>query len=288
MRTGPVVVAVLSHRDPALVRRLVERVLESPGTVALVHHDPRGPELDLPRDERVLRVPDAQPCHWGRPSLALGVLRCVQAAADLVPDLSWFLLVSGQDYPLRPVADVEAELRASPHDAYLRWFRVDPDPSGDVHPWQATCRRRYLHRLRLPRTHRSVPALRRPPFRDGRALYIGDMWVNLSAAGVAHVLEQRRRLAPVERYLLRCSVPDEALVPTLLLNDADHLSICDDRKRFIRWTPDTPHPAFLTPADLPEISAGGDFFGRKVDSERTAELLDLLDAAARTSEGGPA
>ncbi len=277
MSGGPVVVGILSHRDPPLVRRLVERVLESPGTVALVHHDPRGPLLDLPSDDRVLRVPDPQPCNWGQPGLALGVLRCVTAAADLVPDLSWFLLVSGQDYPVRPMASIEAELRASPHDAYLRWFPVDADPRSDVHPWQAVCRRRYLHRLRLPRTHRAVPAPRRSPFRDGTGLFIGDMWVNLGATAVAHVLEQRARLRPVERYLHRCSIPDEALLPTLLLNDAGHLDVVDERRRYVRWTPGQWHPAFLDVGDLPKMRSSRDFFARKVDSLRTADLLDLLD-----------
>lgn len=275
---GPVVVGVLSHRDPPLVRRLVERVLEGERTVALVHHDPRGPALDLPADDRVVVVRDPQPCDWGRPGLALAMLRLVEQAATVAPDLSWFLLVSGQDYPARPLRDVEAELAAGRADAYLRHFRVDPEPGHDVHPWQAVCRRRYLHRLRVPGTHHSVPAPRRSPFRGGTALYVGDMWVNLGADAVAHVLEQRRRLQHVERYLLRCKIPDEALLPTLLLNDAAQLTVSGERKRYIRWTEGDAHPAYLEPAEAEAIRGSGDFFARKVDAVRSAELLDRLDA----------
>lgn len=280
MSGGPVVVSVLSHRDPPLVRRLVGRVLEGDDTAVVVHHDPRGPALDLPRDERVLVVPDPQPCDWGRPALALAMLRCVEFAASRVPDLSWFLLVSGQDYPARPVTEIETELRASCADGYLRRFRVDPDPAGDVHPWQAVCRRRYLHRARLPGTHRSVPAPRRPPFRAGTSLYVGDMWVNLGGRAVAHLLEQRRRRPDLERYLLRCPIPDEALLPTLLLHDAGALDLVDERRRFLRWTEGDKHPAFLDDADASAVRASAAFFARKVDSERTAGLLDLLDASS--------
>lgn len=277
MSAGPVVVSVLSHRDPPLVRRLVERVLDGGDTVAVVHHDPRGPALDLPADERVLVVPGARPCDWGRPALALAVLRSVEFAAERVPDLSWFLLVSGQDYPARPVREVVDELRAAPADAYLRSFRVDAEPGADVHPWQAVCRRRYLHRARLPFTHRSVPAPRRSPFRQGTALHVGDMWVNLGARAVAHLLEQRRRSRDLERYLLRCAIPDEALLPTLLHRGAEGLDLVHDRKRWIRWTEGDRHPALLEAADAPAIRASGAFFARKVDSGRTAALLDLLD-----------
>jgi len=275
---GPVVVGILSHRDPPLVRRLVERVLEGERSVALVHHDPRGPALDLPADDRVLVVPDPQPCYWGRPELAHAVLRLVEVAAGAVPDLSWFLLVSGQDYPAQPMRTTEAQLAASTADAYLRYFRVDLQAGHDVHPWQAVCRRRYLHRVRLPGTHRSLPAPRRSPFGSGTDLYIGDMWANLGAAAVAHVLEQRVRLQPVERYLVRCSVPDEALLPTLLLNDAAHLDVVDDRKRYIRWTEGEPHPAYLEAAEAEAVRGSGDFFARKVDTSLTGDLLDRLDA----------
>jgi len=275
--SGPVVVIVLSHRDPPLVRRLVARLTEGTDTVVVLHHDPRGPELDLPASARVLRVPDAQPSNWGGMGLARTMLSTIAYAAKQVPELSWVLLTSGQDYPCRPMQDIEAELTGSPHDAFLRYFPVDADPVGDVHRWQGVTRRRYLHRRRLPGSHRSVPLPRRHPFVDGTRLFVGDMWVNLGASAVAHVIEQRLRLARVERYLSTCSVPDEAFLPTLLLNDSDHLDIVNDRRRYIRWTEGQPHPEFLTTGDVAAAVAGTDFFARKVDSATTAEALDLLD-----------
>lgn len=278
--SGPLVVVVLAHRDPPLVHRLVDRVTEGTNTIAAVHYDPRGPELALRGSDSVLLVPDPQPCNWGGMDLAQTMLRSIDFASRAVPDLSWVLLVSGQDYPCRSMAAMEEELRTSTADAYLRWFKVGPDPSEDVHPWQARTRRRYLHRRRLPGSHRSVPFPRRPPFRDGTHLYVGDMWVNLRAPAVAHVLDQRGRLGRIEKYLSRSSIPDEALLPSLLLNDAEHLVVVNDRRRYIRWIEGQPHPEFLTVADVPQISASTDFFARKVDSARTSEVLDRLDRLA--------
>jgi len=160
---------------------------------------------------------------------------------------------------------------------------VDRPLDVDVHPWQALTRRRYLHRMRIPGQRRSVPFPRRPPFNGDLHLYVGDMWVNLGASAVAHVLEQRRRLARVERYLSRCSVPDEALLPSLLLNDAEHLDVVNDRRRYIKWHEGRAHPEVLLPADVEAASAGTDFFARKVDSEGAAEVLDLFDESAHRS-----
>ncbi len=282
------VVVVLSHRDPPLIHRLVRRVTEGTNTIAAVHYDPRGPELGLPATDSVLMVPDPQPCDWGGMGLANAMLRSISFAYSAVPDLSWVLLISGQDYPCGSMLTVEDHLRTTAADAYLRWFKVGPDASQDVHPWQARTRRRYLHRRRLPHTHRSVPFPRHSPFHGGTHLFVGDMWVNLSATAVGHVLAQRRRLGRVERYLSRCSIPDEALLPSLLLNDANHLNVVNNRRRYIRWVEGSPHPEFLTGADLPDIAASQDFFARKVDSARTPMILDRLDAiAAGDPAAGP-
>jgi Core-2/I-Branching enzyme len=283
MSTGPVAVAILSHRDPPLLQRLVDRVLEGNDTVALVHHDPRGEPPWLRRDDRCLVLPDAQPSEWGRMSLALAMVRCIEAAAQQVPDLSWLLLVSGQDYPTLPMSVIEDRLHASGADAMLRHFRVDEDGSADVHPWQAVCRARYLRRTRLPGSRRSVPVPRPHPFHGDTSLFVGDMWMNLGSAAVRHVIAQRRGLHRVESYLRWSSVPDEALVPTLLLNDAGGLVVENNRHRYIAWTEGDPHPAVLTNDDLPDIIADDDaYFARKVDSTISAELLDALDAAAAT------
>ena len=283
MGQGPVVVVMLTHRDPPLVQRLVDRVLEGRDVAVVVHHDPRGPELGLRPSSQVHLVPDPVKATWGRIGLARAVLHGLDHAVRAVPDLSWALVVSGQDYPCRPMRSIEDELRTGGHDAYLRWFRVGA-PEDDVVPWQSLTRARYLHRRRIPFSHRHVPFPRRSPFRDGLDLYIGDMWPNLSAAALEHVRRQRERLPVVERYLARCQAPDEALLPTLLLNGSGRLDVCNDRKRFIRWTSGTSHPHVLTVDDLDAVRTSGDFFARKVDAHRSAELLDQLDAAARAGD----
>lgn len=284
--------AVFSHRDPPLLRRLVERVLEGRRTLVLLHHDPRSPRPDLPHDDRVVVVPDPQPCDWGRIGFAQAMLRSVDLAVDAAPDLSWLLMVSGQDYPCRSLRDVEDELEAAPADAYLRWLPVG-DPADDVHPWQARTRERYLHRIRVPFSRRHVPFPRRPPFtrspsHSGTGLYVGDTWPNLGAAAVAHLRGQRDLRARIEPYLRWCQSPDEALLPTLLLNGSDGLRVVDDRKRYLRWVEGEPHPRPLGVEDAPAITASTDFFARKVDSAGSADLLDLLDAAAHApSRRGP-
>jgi hypothetical protein len=277
MPPGPVVVAVLSHRDPELLARLTTSVLDGERSVALVHHDPRGVPHGLTQSDRVRLVPDPQPCDWGRSNMAEAMVRCIRSALSIFPDLSWVLLVSGQDYPAQPMRMTEATLSAESSNALVRHFVVPEARQPGEHHWQSRCRQRYLHRLRIPGSHRSVPSPRLHPFDDHTRLFIGDMWFNLDATAARHVCEQYDRLARVRRYLARCAIPDEALVPTLLLNHAEQLRVRNDRKRFIRWAGQSHHPATLDVGDADDIIASGDFFARKVDSVASAGLLDRLD-----------
>lgn len=280
MSAGPVVVAVQSHRDPPLLRRLVQRIHEGSNTVALVHHDPRGIPHGLTPSDRTLLVPDPDPCDWGRLSLAQGVLRLLEETRQMIPDFSWVLVVSGQDYPAQSLRRTEEELAKTAADAYVRWFPVPDDPRDDFHPWQARCRDRYLHRIRIPGNPKSVPWHRKSPFHDSLRLYVAETWVNLSASAVDHVLAQRARMSHIERYLYWCASPVEALLPTLLVNNADHLKIVRDHKRYIRWIAGNANPELLGPGDLPALSACGAFFARKLDSQRTPEMLHHLDELA--------
>ncbi|WP_433181003.1 beta-1,6-N-acetylglucosaminyltransferase [Actinoallomurus sp. CA-150999] len=286
MGGGPLVVIVLSHRHPAQVARLVDRIRTGTDTVAVVHHDPSGEPLTLRPASDVALIPDARPCRWGRLSLVEAQWRSLRWVADNIPEFSWALLVSGQDHPIRPMTAIEKELTASPYDAYLRHFAVTSDPAEDTDPWQAVTRRRYLRKRRLPRTHRSVPLplARRHPYRDGVGLYVGDMWFNLSATAVHGMLADplADRLL---RYLRYAPIPDEAFICSMARNTRPALSVANDSKRFIRWGPDASHPDLITADHLDEIRASDAFFARKVDVSAHPEIPDLLDqvAAERTA-----
>lgn len=273
---GVVVVVMLTHRDPPLVRRIADRVLRGYNTAVVIHHDPRGPDLHMQRQAGVLVMPRPRPAPWGRAALASATLDALEFAYAVVPEMSWLLVVSGQDYPCCAMTDIEDELAVSPYDAYERHSRIDRSPSAVEDPWLALTRTRYLHKRRIPGSHHHLPCPRVPPFGHGTDLYIGNMWTNLNAAAVEHVLTQRARSARVERYLARCQVPDEALLPTLLMNGRGGLRVANDRKRFIRWRPSESHPETLTAADAELIRTSGDFFARKVSAE--SPLLDDLDA----------
>jgi core-2/I-Branching enzyme len=285
---GTVAVVVLSHREPAQVARLVSRLLDGRDSLVAVHHDPRGEPLSLPSSPSVALVPDPVPCPWGLPGINVAIRKSLEFLRASVPGLSWALVISGQDYPIRSMESIEDELACAPCDAFIRHFRVDGDPADDVHRWQAIARQRYLYRRRLPGTVRSVrlPWPRRAPFGDGFRLYAGEQWVNLSARAVHKVLDSPLN-DPVLRFLHRSPSADEAWLTTVALNGEPDLTVVNDRRRYVRWPGGTPHPAVLGPADLPALRESDAFFARKVDPAAWPQAFDVLDALAQARAATP-
>lgn len=280
---GTVAVIVLSHRGPAQVARLVSRISEGTNSVAVVHHDPTGEPLRLTSARNVAVIPDPIPCGWGRLSLVEAQWRSLRWVAKNIPDFSWALLISGQDYPIRSMRDIERELCESPHDAYLRHFVITDDPADDIDPWQALTRRRYLYKRRIPFSRRSIalPFRRRHPFRDGTRLYVGDMWFNLSATAVHAMLENRELAERLMSYLRFAPIPDEAFICCMALNTDPKLNVANDSKRFIDWVGSSPHPELITTAHLDALAQSDAFFARKVDADRHPDIPDLLDELAK-------
>jgi hypothetical protein len=275
---GPVAVIVFSHRDPPQVRRLVERLSTGDDVFVAVHHDPTGPPLELAPASNVALVPDPLPCRWGGYELVTATWRSMRWVAQTVPELSWALLVSGQDYPAMPVRRIEAELRTTTYDAFLRHFRVDEDPAADVHHWQQLCRTRYFHRRRFPALPKSVPWLRRHPFHGDRHAYVGDMWFNISGRALHNAIASPFA-SPLLDFLTAAPIPDEMFIASLVCNDPT-LAIANDRRRYLRFERGARHPHTLGVDDVADILASDAFFARKFESDAPG-VLDLLDERIR-------
>jgi hypothetical protein len=129
---GPLVsvaYVVTSHRYPEQVLRLARTLRAgSPDAPLLIHHDDRQSQLDVAvlaglGDVQLVQPPTA--VAWGWASHLDMLLRCFAWALERVP-FDWLTVLSGQDYPIRPLAEIERDLLDSPYDGYVEGIEVDP------------------------------------------------------------------------------------------------------------------------------------------------------------------
>lgn len=281
---------VLSHRNPPQVVRLVRALAEGPAGRVLVRHDHRRSSLPASAIEAAgaEAIEDDIELEWGRWSQLELILSCLREARRR-HDPQWTLILSGQDYPLRPLAEIEAGLEGAGVDARIGAVR-EVESRRPAHDDEFYLRCRYRHYPR-PRAFPDLPASLRPlvytrdvPPQVGLRrmapaplrFYSSADWLTLGRDALGILLEaaRDRRLT---RHFRRVSMPSESFFASVLLGHPS-LSVEHDNRRFARFSrPGAPHPDTLTSADLDHILASGADFARKFDAEIDSEVLDRLD-----------
>ncbi|HEX6201551.1 MAG TPA: beta-1,6-N-acetylglucosaminyltransferase [Thermoanaerobaculia bacterium] len=294
---------VQTHRAPAQVLRLVETLRAgSPEALLLVGHDPSGPPLD----GRALAAHGAELFHPAVPprrgywSLFAPWVEAVERLERAAVGWDWLVYLSGQDYPVRPLAASEAALAAGGVDGWLTWVdAAGPSPEGR----RRQGRLRYLYRYRdLPRARPLLRLLRRAngiqpwwhvhltygprlgrragetPFGPRLRPVWGSQWTTLSRDAALAVAEAAH--GPLADWFAATVCPDEAFAQTVLVNDP-RFRLANDNLRFVdvRGSRDG-HPRRLGAADGPMLLAGGYAFARKLDLAAEPTLFDWLDEHA--------
>jgi hypothetical protein len=295
---------VQSHRDPDQIARLVRTLRdESPDAIVHVSHDFTSSPLDLAGMPGVV----VRPAAGGYGDFS-HVRRYLDAVDDLAgAGLDWIVNITGQDYPLRPLADAEADLAAGGADGYLEYFPA-LDPARSTWPARRA-RTRYLfrHRRLVPlspaakRRLRPLQALnyvqplfrlqvsygltvgvrRRSPFGPGFVLYGGSAYHSLSWACVEYLREFCAGHPEIVRYYEQTLSPVESIVQTILLNSG-RFDLRDDCRRYFDFRGSTfNHPRYLGVGDLPRALASGADFARKIDDPAVLDALDAVLARAQ-------
>jgi hypothetical protein len=282
---------ILSYQRPELLVRLVGTLrAESPEAAILVHHDAR--RCPTPRAELaahgVRLIEPAAAIEWGHGSQLAAVLRCLDWA-DRHEAFDWLWLLSGQDYPLRPLGEIEAALASSGVDAlieaspvaalHLRRHRVDEFARRYRYRWRripgglvplAVRADPLVQVRRLPSgAFAGVPARALAPYHHG------SDWFTLSHRAIRAVLDAPRALRD---HFAHTIVPTEAYVQTVLANSGLRLS--HDTRRYVDFVGAAANPRVLGLADLDAVVASGRDFARKFED---VAVLDALDARVRPS-----
>ncbi len=296
---------IQSHRLPHQVARLVRRLTETTSdSLVLVSHDVAGEPLDVAGLRRLGDV-HVLPARggYGDFSHVDRYLDSVRWVREHAADVDWFANLTGQDYPVQPLRNIEAHLASTEVDGFLEHFLV---PSADS-PWgMRRGRDRYYFRWRRlgqvsGRTRDIARALqavnlvqpwgrlntsygvsigvrvRTTPFSAGLRCYGGSFFCTLRRACVDHVLDFCERRPDVVEHYRRVLAPEESFLQTVLVNSG-RFRLVDDCKRYFDFSGTRyNHPRTLGIADLNRALASSAHFARKFDTGRDPEVLDRID-----------
>lgn len=299
---------ILSHNKLDQLLRLIKTLRAgSPESAILLHHDAKSALPDMGKLNEiggVYLVEPRVPVQWGDVSQLDALLGCITYAIQKL-DFSWIAVISGQDYPLRHLAVIEAELRDTSYDAfvkatpvatgpyrtryYLRYYPMPgfhyaylfPRPLLSAMAWLRCEFNRRQSLLRIEGGSRGtarrlgIRALSQP-FSDDFVCYKGSDWFTLSRRAVEYLISSSQNRPEVLEHYRRTFIPSESYYQTVLCN-AKELKICDDHRHFIVWEAATSHPKTLTIHDLDVMVQSGKDWGRKFDTTVDSAVLDALD-----------
>ncbi|HEV2728020.1 MAG TPA: hypothetical protein VGV34_06975, partial [Solirubrobacterales bacterium] len=112
---------VTSYRNPGQVLRLVSALREGPGSEVVVSHSQDQSRLEAHEVEARgghLLPHRRGPVRWGSWAYLRSLLDGFAWMAERF-DPDWTVVLSGQDYPLRPLSEIESFFASTDFDALL-------------------------------------------------------------------------------------------------------------------------------------------------------------------------
>ncbi|MFP5362543.1 MAG: beta-1,6-N-acetylglucosaminyltransferase [Thermoleophilia bacterium] len=270
---------IVAHAHADHLVRLVQR-LRSPGARFFVHVDRGAPPAVMQVVEQQLAGRDdvqLLPRHrvgWARFSQVEATLEGIHAILAHPVPLDYGVLLTGQDYPLRPPEVIERRLREAAGRSYLEYWAA-------TGRWRARVDRLHWHgtvlgrRVKVP--NRLMPLSIRRPVPGGLEPFAGRTHWCLSRACLEEIAGFVARRPAVLREFRWRSHPDESFFHTILMNSPLAGTIVNDDLRYVDWSQNLPSPRTLTTADLEAMLGSRDLFARKFDPAVDAQVLDLLD-----------
>ena len=187
-----------------------------------------------------VRLVPRHPVHWGSFSPVRAALEGVDALLAAPERLDYGVLLTGQDYPLRPAATIESTLESADGRSFIAYR----PPSGRFlrrltrWHWHGNILGR---RVRLPNRFIRLTVRRKLP--AGLVPYTGTAHWCLSRECLEYVATRDPELV---RFFLRSAVPDESFFQTLLMNSPLADTLVNDDLRYADWSEGGASPRVLT------------------------------------------
>ncbi len=306
-----------TFKDLDQVERLARAIAKgAPDRLIVVSH--RGTDLDRKRLDNSGVFDRTLPSPGGRGRFGVidGLISAFRWLEKQPRSYDWVVVLSGQDYPIRPLAELEAELERTDCDGFFHHFEALNETAALAPPmfWpQREVDDRYFfeysvlkdHSTTVDRALLKVPRLlsectRRirlhssfgvmlgkrtahPPFSRDFKLYGGSYWMTINRKAVRAVLSFVDERPDIVNYFRGVIVPEEAFLQTVLANDPS-IRLSAHEQRYMEFDQRLGHPREFEMGDLPRVMASGCYFARKFDMRRGPEVLDAIDASLKSAD----
>lgn len=296
---------IQSHTNPEQIYRLIEIIRKSSHDAnILLSHDFSNCNLDtLALQKSGVQVLAGK---GGRGDFMViqAYLNAIKWLTDHQINYDWLVYLSGQDYPIKPISEIEDFLAKTSYDGFLESFDVFSTASHwSIHEGKS----RYLFKYQKINTISKLPAgikkifapikivnylqpllrinlaydmlgIRVPSiFNNQFICYGGSFFTTLSRKCVEYLYQFCQSHPEIVEFYKKVCVADESFIQTILINSR-LFNLSNDNKRYFDFSQTSNgRPKILTANDYDSIIQSQAHFARKFDIHKDSKILDILD-----------
>ncbi len=281
-------IIITAYKDPQMLYRLVEK-FDAGHYRVFVHIDKRYfGEFDIKRLKRNgnVEVYSKYAVTWGSIKHLYAILGLIKRALRH-DDIRYIHIISGQDYPV-------GELLIAENDdhIYLDFAPVLEERYRQYNPCQKMDQKNriaekiYRGSVKLQK----LAGITRETIGSYNKIYKGTIWSSMPAQAARYACNIAENDSKFIRDLYYPYLPEEIFFQTIFMNSSEWKDkIIRDNKRYDDWTPRNGSdrvPLILDERDHERIRKSGKWFARKLDSEKSGRLPDLIDGKKKIEENG--
>jgi hypothetical protein len=273
---------ILVHKNPKQLARLMDR-LKHPDADIYIHLDAK---TDIEPFEKLLQRPNVYAIkkrikvYWGSYSIVQATLNGFSQILDARKGYSYINLLSGDDYPIKPVEQIHSFFADNPDRLFMEYLTEDS-------AWWSKVKSRvtqyHLTDYNFPGKYivqslmnSFFPARKRP----ARLAYVGkSQWLTITEESAGYVLNYLAANPKVIDFFKLSWGSDEVVIQTILYNSHLKFKIENNNLRYIDWSADDVSPKTLNMDDAESLLKSTALYARKFDLEKYPEILDYLDEA---------
>lgn len=270
---------ILTYTNPQQTERMI-RKMSHPDFDFYIHVDKKidiEPYYYLREIGNVRLIEHREDVSWGGYSTVKATFNSIKEICSHGIAYSFINFLSGQDYPLKPAADIAAFFKENVGNEFLSYV----DYINEWDEGQLRYKRYFLSdylfkgRFLAERLINLFLPERKLPY--GYHPYGKSMFWMLSPEAALYVVSKMEKDRKLRRFFFFSWASDEFIFQTVLMNSHFRDRIVNNNYRYIDWTTGGAHPKVLVTEDFPKLKSSDKLFARKFDVTKDARILDLID-----------
>ncbi len=274
-------VLIMTYSSPLQTKRLINS-LNNGEFDFYVHLDKK---IDIETHREILGMPnvyfvdDRIDIKWGGYTLVEAILSGIRFIAATGKKYDFINLISGQDYPLKPVKYISDFLGRNVGKEFILFKDFDTDwieaksRIDRYHLTDFTFKGKY----KLENFINLITPKRKFPLEV--KLYGQEAFWTLSQDCAEYVTNYIDSNPKLSKFLKLTWGSDEFIFQTIIMNSHFKANVVNNHCRLINWPEVGSRPNIYVTADFDRLMATDCLFGRKFDINVDENILDLLDKA---------